>query len=59
MKLDEANIADVTNKLIDEICGNIYEYCDTEEGDRMRIATLGEISGVIKLSERLIEVTKL
>lgn len=58
MQITAEKIDYAATKAIAEITGeNIYEYCGCTENEKyMRIATLGEISGVLKLADRLKEV---
>lgn len=58
MRITNEQLEFSTRQVIQEITGDcIYEYCGkTENEDYTRVATLGEISGVLKLSDRLKEV---
>lgn len=59
MKLDESQINYSAMQIISETIGNVFEYCDhTEDCDALRLATLGEIAGIINLADRLKEVLK-
>jgi hypothetical protein len=59
MKLDESQINYSAMQVISETIGCIYDYSDREENfDNYRVAALGEISGIIKLADRLKEVLK-
>ena len=48
------DIDSIALKTIYGIVGSIYNYIrDNKEDDYMRVATLGEISGVMRLAEEL------
>lgn len=52
--IDNAKINVTAIKLINDTLGCIYEYCD-KENDNTRLVTLGEVSGICALAEKLTE----
>ena len=59
MKIDEACINHNAVRLINEIMGNPYEYGDQDEStDHLRLLTLGEVRGVLEMTEAMKKALK-
>ena len=59
MKIDEACINHNAVRLINEIMGSPYEYGGQDEStDHLRLLTLGEVRGVLEMTEAMKEVLK-
>ena len=59
MKIDEACINHNAVKLINEIVGIPYEYGDQDEStDHLRLLTLGEVRGVLEMTEAMKKALK-
>ena len=57
MKIDEAYINHTALRLINEIVGIPYEYGDQDEStDHLRLLTLGEVRGVLEMTEAMKKV---
>lgn len=57
MKITYEQLEFSTRQVIQELTGDVYDYGgSTENENNTRILTLGEISGVLKLRDRLVEV---
>lgn len=52
--MNESKIYEIAVKLISDTIGCIYEYCE-DESDNTRLVTLGEVSGICALAEKLTE----
>lgn len=54
MIYNESQIDECAMQAISDIIGNVYEYSDDDKDtDNMRLITLGEVTGIVKLAESL------
>lgn len=60
MKIDESSINHNAIRVINEIIGIPYEYCEksNNDSDGMRLLSLGGIYGVIMLADELKKLLK-
>lgn len=60
MKIDESSINHNALRMIKEVVGIPWEYCDTtdHDADGCRIVTLGAVYGVILLADELKQLLK-
>lgn len=59
MKTTENYINHTALRLINEIVGSPYEYCNQDESnDHLRLLTLGAVRGVLEMTEEMKKVLK-
>lgn len=60
MKIDESSINHNAMRMIKEVVGNPWEYCDNGDNDvdGCRIVTLGAVYGILLLVDELKQVLK-